>query len=115
MLTIWRTRSSHQAGFSLAELIMVIAVIGILAVMAVPAYLRYHQAAILKSGAQQVVTMINQARELALKKNDSVCVRRSTSTQLVFALGPCGGGAGAGAGTDAAGNMILPTRCPRRY
>jgi prepilin-type N-terminal cleavage/methylation domain-containing protein len=42
MLTIWRTRSSHQAGFSLAELIMVIAVIGILAVMAVPAYLRYH-------------------------------------------------------------------------
>jgi Tfp pilus assembly protein FimT len=88
---------------------MVIAVIGILAVMAVPAYLRYHQAAILKSGAQQVVTMINQARELAIKQNDSVCVKLSTSTQMVYALGTCGGSAWVGAGTDAAGNMILPT------
>ena len=108
MRTIRRTRSSHQAGFSLAELIVVIAVIGILAIMALPAYLRYRQAAILKAGAQQVATMINQARELAIKQNDSVCVKLPTSTRMVYALGTCGGSAWVGAGTDAAGNMNLP-------
>ena len=44
---------------------MLIAVIGILSVMAVPAFISYYQAATLKGGAQQVATMINQARELA--------------------------------------------------
>jgi prepilin-type N-terminal cleavage/methylation domain-containing protein len=38
-------------GFTLAELVMVIAVIGILAVMAVPSFLSYYRAAGLKSGA----------------------------------------------------------------
>ncbi len=109
MTRVPRTQSSRQAGFSLAELVMVIAVIGILAVMALPAYLRYRQAAILKAGAQQVATMINQARELAIKQNDSVCVKLPSASQMVYALGTCGGSAWIGAGTDATGNMNLPT------
>jgi type IV pilus assembly protein PilA len=104
-----RAQSSRQAGFSLAELIMVIAVIGILAIMTVPAYLRYRQAAVLKAGAQQVATMINQARELAIKQNDSVCVKLPSASQMVYALGSCVGSSWVGAGTDATGNMNLPT------
>lgn len=91
------------------ELIIILVVIGIMSVMALPAYLSYRQAAILKSGAQQVATMVNQARELAIKQNDSVCVKLPNAGQMVYALGGCTGSAWIGAGTDAAGNINLPT------
>lgn len=95
-------------GFTLAELVMVIAVIGILAVMAVPAFLSYYRAAGLKSGAQQVVILINQARELAIKENGNVCVTLPSATQMRYRLGTCAGGAWVGVGTDATGNINLP-------
>ena len=95
-------------GFTLAELVMVIAVIGILAVMAVPSYLTYLRAAALKSGVQQVVTLLNQARELAIKENSNVCVTRPSVTQISYRLGSCAGAAWVGAGTDATGNINLP-------
>ena len=98
-----------EGGFTLAELILVCAVIGILSVMAVPAFLRYYQAATLKAGAQQVVTLVNQAREIAIKQNDSVCVKLPSASQMTYALGGCGGSAWVGPGTDAAGNIKLPT------
>ena len=95
-------------GFTLAELVMVIAVIGILAVMAVPSFLTYLRAAGLKSGVQQVVTLLNQARELAIKENSNVCVTLPSVTQISYRLGSCAGAAWVGAGTDAAGNINLP-------
>ena len=98
-----------EKGFTLAELVILIAVIGILSVMAVPAFLRYYQAATLKSGAQQFAAMINQARELAIKENGNVCVKLSSTTQMTYALNTCTGTAWVGAGTDAAGNINLPT------
>jgi prepilin-type N-terminal cleavage/methylation domain-containing protein len=101
-------RVPHSQGFTLAELVVVIAVIGILAVMAVPFYLTYLRAAGLKSGAQQVVTLINQARELAIKENGNVCVTLPSATQMRYRLGTCAGSAWVGAGTDATGNINLP-------
>lgn len=98
-----------EGGFTLAELVILIAVIGILSVMAVPAFLNYYQAATLKSGSQQVVTLVNQARELAIKQNDNVCVKLPSATQMVYALSSCTGSAWVGAGTDAAGNITLPS------
>jgi prepilin-type N-terminal cleavage/methylation domain-containing protein len=95
-------------GFTLAELVMVIAVIGILAVMAVPSFLSYYHAAGLKSGAQQVVTLVNQARELAIKENQDVCVTLPSATHISYQLGSCAGGAWVGAGTDATGRINLP-------
>ena len=102
-------RSDRAAGFTLAELVMVIAVIGILAVMAVPSFLSYYHAAGLKSGAQQVATLMNQARELAIKENSSVCVTLPSATQMSYRLGSCAGAAWVGAGTDATGGINLPT------
>lgn len=104
----FRTRQA-EGGFTLAELVMVIAVIGILSLMAIPAFLSYYQAATLKSGSQQVVTLVNQARELAIKQNDNVCVKLPSATQMLYALGSCTGSAWVSAGTDAAGNIKLPT------
>jgi prepilin-type N-terminal cleavage/methylation domain-containing protein len=103
-----RRRQAKDGGFTLAELIITIAVIGILSVMAVPAFLRYYQAATLKSGAQQVATMINQARELAIKENGNVCVKLPSSTTITYVLNSCAGSAWVGPGTDAAGNIKLP-------
>lgn len=112
------SRRQSEGGFTLAELVMVIAVVGILSIMAVPSFLRYYQAAKLKSGAQQMLTLINQARELAIKENDKVCANLSSSTQMTYthsnctalvASWPAPGAAWVGAGTDAADNINLPT------
>src|SRR5258705_13993354 len=104
-----QTAEWHMApGFTLAELVLVIAVIGILAVMVVPSYLSYLRAAGLKSGAQQVVAQVNQARELAIKENGNVCVTLPTATQMSYRLGTCAGTTWVGAGTDATGNINLP-------
>lgn len=98
-----------EAGFTLAELVILIAVIGILSVMAVPAFLRYYQAATLKSGAQQFAALINQARELAIKENDRLCVQMSSPTQMVYRRVNCTTGTvWVGPGTDPAGNINLP-------
>jgi Tfp pilus assembly protein FimT len=102
-------RTLHaQGGFTLAELVVLIAVIGILSVMAVPAFLRYYQAATLKSGAQQFAALINQARELAIKENGRFCVKMSSPTRMVYSKIDCSGAAWVGPGTDAAGNIYLP-------
>jgi prepilin-type N-terminal cleavage/methylation domain-containing protein len=109
-----RTRQTaewhRESGFTLAELVIVIAVIGILAVMAVPSFLTYLRAAGLKAGAQQVVALVNQARELAIKENSNVCVKLPgpNATQMSYRLGSCAGSAWVGAGTDASGNINLP-------
>src|SRR4026209_1962621 len=98
-------------GFPLAELIVLIAVIGILSIMAMPSFLRYYQAATLKSGAQQFAALINQAREIAIKENDNLCVKVSSPTQMMYVRNNCTTGtAWVGAGTDAAGNINLPPR-----
>ena len=97
-----------QRGFTLAELIILIAVIGILAVMAVPSFIRYYQSAKLKSGAQQFATLVNQARELAIKENGRLCVKMASPSQMVYARINCSGTAWIGLGTDAAGNISLP-------
>ena len=97
-----------EGGFTLAELIVLIAVIGILSVMAVPAFLRYYQAATLKSGAQQFAALVNQARELAIKENGRLCVKMSSPTQMMYTRINCTGTAWVGPGTDAAGNINLP-------
>jgi prepilin-type N-terminal cleavage/methylation domain-containing protein len=99
----------HPRGFTLAELIVLIAIIAILAVMAVPAFLSYYHAAGLKAGAQQVVTLINQAREIAIKENGNVCVTLPSVTQMSYRLGTCTGSAWVGAGTNATGGINLPT------
>ena len=89
-------------------MIVAFGVIALLATLIVPTYLSYRQSAILKSSAQQLVTMINAARELALRVNDNVCVKLPSPTTMTYTLGGCSGSVWIGTGTDAAGNMALP-------
>ena len=101
-------RPFRQAGFSIAELVVFVALVGILSVMSVPALIRYYQAAAARSDVQTVITLFNQARELAVKQNDTVCVTLPTNTQMVLRLSNCAGTIWTGPGTDAAGNINLP-------
>jgi prepilin-type N-terminal cleavage/methylation domain-containing protein len=99
-----------RAGFSAAELIVVIAVVGVLFTMTIPFFLRYYQAAAVKSASQQVVALLNQARGLAVQQNSTagVCVHLPSTTQMQFVVDGCGGTVWIGPWTDAAGNINLP-------
>jgi prepilin-type N-terminal cleavage/methylation domain-containing protein len=72
-----RLRRLDARGFSLAELIVTCAVIGILLTIAVPNFVSFWQSRTLQSGAGELVTALNLARQLAIARNTNVCVQRS--------------------------------------
>jgi len=98
----------REAGFSITELVVIIAVVGVLAVMSVPSFVRYYQAAAARADVQQVITLLNQARDLAIRQNDTVCVTMLTNRQVALRLSNCAGTVWTGPGTDGAGNINLP-------
>lgn len=101
-------RPFREAGFSLAELVMALAVVGVLFVMTVPFFVRYYQTAAARADVQQVITLFNQARGLAISQNDIVCVTMPTNTQMLLRLSTCAGTAWTGLGTDGTGKINLP-------
>jgi Tfp pilus assembly protein FimT len=101
-------RDFREAGFSITELVVFIAVVGALFAMSVPFFVSYYQAAAARADVQQVITLFNQARGLAVKQNDIVCVTLPTSSQMALRLSNCAGTVWTGPGTDGAGNINLP-------
>lgn len=102
-----RCSINRHGGFSLGELLVVVAVIGILSLISVPFFVSYLQSTTLRAGSQQIVAFLNQGRQLAIKENQNLCVT-ITATTMQYRLGGCGGAVWRGPGTDAAGNISLP-------
>lgn len=103
-----RLRPIAARGFTLAELIVVVAIMGTLMALSLPFFLRYWQSATLKAGAEELATLLNVARQLAIKDNGSVCVvRESSGTRIRYEQASCGGTAWTGPGTDASGWIRL--------
>jgi prepilin-type N-terminal cleavage/methylation domain-containing protein len=108
-----RLTPAGSAGFGLVELCVVVAVLSIVAAISLPFYLNYLRAQQADTGARELVTMLNQARQLAITRNTSFSVEVEASPQnrVRFCTGtatPCPGGAvWIGAGTDSAGWMGL--------
>ena len=98
----WRRLYRNQSGFSLAELLIIVAVIGIVSVLATPAFISYSQAARLKGGAQELATIINQARQVAITRNTTSCVLQG-GNKVRIRVGGCAGTLWTGAGTDTSG------------
>ena len=69
-----RIRRLNQPGFTLAELIVVVAVIGVLMVIGMPSFLSYMRNSTIKGGAQEMAALLNQGREFAVKENQTVCI-----------------------------------------
>lgn len=84
----------NARGFSMAELLVTIAVIGILAALGYPYVASYLQTAQTRAGAQELATILNGGRQLAITRNTNVCVSLS-SNKAVYTTGvnnSCGGG-----------------------
>jgi len=72
----------HEAGFSLVELIVVVAMIGVLAVLAGPQFMSYWRTAATSAAATELATVVNRARQLAISGNQLVCAQiNGTSLQ----------------------------------
>ena len=99
--------TSRQAGYSLAEVMLVVAIVGIIAVLATPMFLSYYQGAQLRLASEELVAFLNQGRQLAITQNDAVCVH-ITSAAMHYHQGGCGGPAWVGPGTDTSGNIAVP-------
>lgn len=96
-----------RAGFSLAELSVVIAVIGTLFALSIPSFLTYYQSAQVRGAASDMASYLNQGRQLAIQRNQNVCVSIAAAA-VQYHLGTCGAAAVLMAGTDGAGNIPVP-------
>jgi type IV fimbrial biogenesis protein FimT len=98
----------NARGYTLTELLVVVAVIAITIGVSIPTLWSYYRSAALRSAGEQTVSMLNGARQLAIRQNTTVCVTVDT-TGMQYHVGTCGAAAWTGPGTDAAGYMRLDT------
>ena len=101
-----RVRRLEVGGFTLIELIVVVAIMGILVAVGAPFLTTYYQARVLRAGADEMFTILNSARYQAIKQNTSICVALS-SNKVQYHVGGCGGAVWTGAGTNSAGFITL--------
>ena len=118
MVSRWLHRVNAR-GFSFIELSVVMAVIGVAMAISVPFFLTYWQSSTLKAGAEELVTALNGARQLALSRNQSVCVTNNATTTeyassatvpettIAYHLSTCGAAAWTGGGTESDGSIRL--------
>lgn len=67
-------RQGRQRGFTIAELLIVLVVVGLLASLGLPMFLSAWRTSAVRAGAEELVTVLNGARQLALNRNETVCV-----------------------------------------
>lgn len=104
-----RTLLKNSMGFSLMEVLIVITVIGIMAAVSIPMMLSFIQASQTRGAAQELTTLLNHARQLAITNNSSysVEVQANPQNRMRFCAGtttPCtDANAWKGPGTDGSG------------
>jgi len=101
-----RSQVDDQRGFTLAELITIVAIVGIASAAAFPMFTSFLQAMQTKGAAQELATVLQQARELAISRNTSYTVQIDVpGNRLCFGDGVnCNW---VGPGTDAQGYRRL--------
>jgi Tfp pilus assembly protein FimT len=101
--------AQSQAGFSLAELTVLLAVVGALFSLSLPAFITYYQSAQVRGAAADVAAYVNQGRQLAIQLNCSVSVVITPTAIKYIQGGNCQTpGVWTGSGTDAGGNIPAP-------
>ena len=100
------SRCLGEAGFTVMELFVVIGLIGVIMAISTPFLLSYVRTSALRAGAEEMATLLNRARQLAIKDNRSMCVT-NLGNRVQYRIGACGGTVWAGEGTDGAGFIQL--------
>jgi len=85
---------------------MVVAVIGILMAVSMPFFISFFRTSALRAGAEEMATVLSQARQMAIKDNTSICVTNNGTT-VQYRISTCAGAVWTGPGTDAAGVIRL--------
>ena len=85
-----RIRRLDRGGWSLLELLVVVAIIGIMAAIAIPFFASYWRSAAVRAGAQEMRTALMQAKQLAITSRQNVCVQ-AVPTGYQMRQPGCGG------------------------
>jgi MSHA pilin protein MshC len=96
-------------GFTVVELLVVLAIAGIVAATSVPWMITYWRSATLRAAAEELATGLNRARQLAISQNRSVCVE-VTGGQYRLRVGGCTAAVWTGLGTGTNGFFTLTNR-----
>ena len=96
-----------QTGYSMAELLVVVAVIGIMAFIAVPWMLSYLPGASVTYAARELQGGLNRAKLLAVTTRQAVCVQPNAGGYQFFQNTTCTGTPWSGTGTDGNGLFRL--------
>jgi Tfp pilus assembly protein FimT len=88
------------------ELFVVIGLIGVIMAISTPFLLSFIRTSALRAGAEEMATVLNRARQLAIKDNRSICVTNNGS-RVQYRIATCGGTIWTGPGTDSNGFVRL--------
>lgn len=78
-------RDRREAGYSLSEVLVVVAIIGILSLITVPAFMNFQRSAVFKSAMRTVATDLRGARTNAIKTSTDIRVEFTTGSNSAAA------------------------------
>ncbi|MDE2059128.1 MAG: GspH/FimT family pseudopilin [candidate division NC10 bacterium] len=92
-----------QRGFTLVEVIAIVAIIGIASVAAIPQFVTFLSAMKTRGASQELTTVLQQARELAIARNTNYQVNIDVNANRLQFVDNSTGNVWIGPGTDAQG------------
>ncbi|MGB4780501.1 GspH/FimT family pseudopilin [Candidatus Methylomirabilis sp.] len=102
-----RNQVDGQRGFTLVELMVAMAVIGIISVAAIPQFLTFLRAMETRGASQDLATVLQQARELAIARNTNYRVEIEPDNNRLRFVRTSDNVVWTGPGTDAQGYRRL--------